>query len=174
METNKTLDLHEITTENPLKVCFVCLGNICRSPTAEGAFQHLVNREGLSAYIEVDSAGTGAYHVGEPANSKSRMIAERNGVKLQSRARKFEYEDLEYFDLVLAMDSENLDDLKHLDRKQLYRNKLYLMREFDPSPGNMEVPDPYYGGINGFEDVFDMVMRSCEALLDQIRPHIRM
>ena len=173
METNNTLNLRKITADEPLKVSFVCLGNICRSPTAEGVFQHLVNREGLSRYIEVDSAGTGAYHVGEPANSKSRMIAEKNGVKLASRARQFEYRDFEYFDLVVAMDKENLKDLSNLDRKQQYRDKLCLLRDFDPYPGDKEVPDPYYGGINGFELVFDMVMRSCEVLLDQIKPHIQ-
>ncbi|MDI6401953.1 low molecular weight protein-tyrosine-phosphatase [Balneolaceae bacterium ANBcel3] len=162
-----------ITKENPYKVCFVCLGNICRSPTGEGVMQHLVNKEGLSAFIESDSAGTGAWHVGEPANSKSSMIAEKYGVKLLSRARKFEYSDFEYFDLILAMDKENLRDLHQLDRKKQFREKIMLMRAFDPMPENKEVPDPYYGGIHGFENVFQMVMRSCEQLLALLKPHIR-
>ena len=173
MQTETTLTLREITSENPLKICFVCLGNICRSPTAEGVFQYLVNREGLQSYVEIDSAGTGAYHVGEPANSKSRMIAEKNGVKLNSRARKFEYSDFEYFDLMIAMDKENLRDLKNLDRKKQFHNNIYLMRDFDPFPEDGQVPDPYYGGINGFELVFEVVMRSSEHLLGQIKPFIK-
>ncbi len=173
MQTQHKLSLREITTNDPFRICFVCLGNICRSPTGEGVFQHLVDREGFSAFFEIDSAGTGAYHVGEPANSKSRNIAEKHGVQLHSRARKFEYSDFAYFDLVLAMDQDNLNDLKLLDRNQKYHDKLFLLRNFDPSPGDGEVPDPYYGGINGFELVFDIVMRSSEELLEQIRPFIK-
>src|SRR6056297_2064357 len=116
-----------ITKENPYKICFVCLGNICRSPTAEGIFQHLVNERGLQPYFYIDSAGTSAYHIGEPANSKSRQVAERHGVKLQSRARKFEPEDLEEFDLILAMDRENYDNLKQLDQNDEYSDKILLM-----------------------------------------------
>jgi len=173
MQPVTKLSLKEVTKEDPLKVCFVCLGNICRSPTAEGVFQHIVNREGLSALLEVDSAGTAAYHVGEPANSKSRIIAEQNGVSLNSKARKFEYTDFGYFDLVIAMDKENLRDLQRLDRKSQYHDKLFLLRDFDPVPGDKEVPDPYYGGINGFELVYEIVMRSCESLLEAIRPHVK-
>ncbi|MDG5766779.1 low molecular weight phosphotyrosine protein phosphatase [Balneolales bacterium ANBcel1] len=173
MQIEKLPKLRDITAEDPLKVCFVCLGNICRSPTAEGVFQHLVNREGLSRFFEIDSAGTGAYHVGEPANSKSRKVAEQYGVTLQSRARKFESSDYDYFDLVLAMDKENLRDLKGMDPARLHQQKLFLMRDFDPTPDNGEVPDPYYGGINGFEMVFEIVKRSSENLLSLIRPNIR-
>lgn len=104
--SQRTLKLRTVTADNPLKVCFVCLGNICRSPTAEGVFEHLVKREGLLPYFEIDSAGTGAWHVGERANSRSRKVAEQNGVQLNSLARKFERSDLEEFDLVIAMDKE--------------------------------------------------------------------
>jgi len=173
MQTVTNLDLRTITAEDPLRICFVCLGNICRSPTAEGVFQHIINKNGFSSLVEVDSAGTAAYHVGEPANSKSRMIADQNGVTLNSRARKFEYSDLEYFDLVIAMDKENLRDLQRLDRKGQYRSKIFLLRDFDPVPGDREVPDPYYGGINGFELVYEIVLRSCESLLDAVRPHMQ-
>ncbi len=173
MQTITSLSLRKITREDPLKITFVCLGNICRSPTAEGVFQHLVNRKGFSELVEVDSAGTAAYHVGEPANSKSKLIAEQNDVSINSRARKFEYSDFEYFDLVIAMDRENLRDLHQLDRKKQYHDKIYLLRDFDPLPGEGEVPDPYYGGIHGFELVFEIVMRSCESLLDTIRPHLK-
>lgn len=163
----------KIEPENPFKVCFVCLGNICRSPTGEGVFRHLVNREGLDPFFEIDSAGTAAYHEGEPANSRSSRVAELNGVRLLSKARKFEHSDLDYFDLVLAMDRENLRDLKSLDPQNRFQSKIMLLRDFDPVPGDREVPDPYYGGIHGFELVFEIVMRSCEELLQQIRPHIQ-
>ena len=169
----RMLDLRPVTADNPLKVCFVCLGNICRSPTAEGAFEHLVRREHLQPYFEIDSAGTGAWHVGERANTRSRKVAEANGVQLNSLARKFEHSDLEEFDLVIAMDKENLQDLRQLDSRNTYRNRLFLLRDFDPVPGNKEVPDPYYGGMDGFELVFEMVMRSCEHLLEQIKPFIK-
>ncbi len=173
MQKVTNLDFRSVTPDEPLRVCFVCLGNICRSPTAEGVFQHLVNKNGFSALVEVDSAGTAAYHVGEPANSKSRMIAEQNGVNLNSKARKFEYSDLEYFDLVIAMDKDNHRDLQRLDRKGHFRDKIFLLRDFDPLPGDHEVPDPYYGGLNGFELVYEIVLRSCESLLDTLRPNMQ-
>ena len=162
-----------ITKEQPYKICFVCLGNICRSPTAEGAFQRVVSEAGLDDFFEVDSAGTSAYHIGEPANAKSRLIAEKYGTRLLSKARKFESADLEYFDLAVAMDSQNLEDLKALDEAGGYHTKITTLRAFDPDPGDGEVPDPYFGGINGFESVYDMVWRSCENLLEHLRPFIK-
>ena len=161
-----------ITKEDPFSLCFVCLGNICRSPTAEGVFQHLVKERGLGSYFYVDSAGTGAYHIGEAANSKSQEMANKHGIELGSRARKFEPDDLKEFDLILAMDHENFDNLEKLDIKNDYSGKLFLMREFDPQPGTKAVPDPYYGGIDGFKDVYDIVYRSCEALLDKLEKQI--
>lgn len=161
-----------ITKENPYKICFVCLGNICRSPTAEGIFQHLVNERGLQSYFYVDSAGTSAYHIGEPANSKSQWIANRHGVTLNSRARRFEHEDLEEFDLILAMDRENLRALHRLDSNDEYSGKIKMAREFDPSPDGEAVPDPYYGGMNGFQRVFDVLKRCGEVLLDELEKQI--
>lgn len=161
-----------ITKNNPLKINFVCLGNICRSPTAEGIFQHQVNERGLQPYFYVDSAGTSAYHIGEPANSKSQMVANKHGVALKSRARKFEVSDLEEFDLILAMDHENFDNLQKLDLKGTCSGKIFLMREFDPDPGTKAVPDPYYGGMDGFQDVYDILERSCKNLLDQLEEKI--
>jgi protein-tyrosine phosphatase len=161
-----------ITKEEPIKICFVCLGNICRSPTAEGIFQHLVNERSQQSYFEIDSSGTSAYHIGEPANSKSRKTAEQHGVTLHSRARKFESSDLEYFDLILAMDKENLENIRRLDVENKYSDNIMLMREFDPKPENKEVPDPYHGGLQGFENVFQVVKRSCENLLDKLESHI--
>lgn len=163
---------HVITKENPFKLCFVCLGNICRSPTAEGVFQHLVNVHGLQSYFEIDSAGTSAYHIGETANSKSQKVANQHGVKLLSKARRFESFDLGYFDLIIAMDKENLSNIRQLDSKKEHDEKIMLLREFDPIPENSEVPDPYYGGINGFEKVFNVVERSCKNLLDELETRI--
>lgn len=163
--------LRPITKENPYKLCFVCLGNICRSPTAEGIFIHKVRERGLSSYFYIDSAGTAAYHTGEPANSKSQAVANERGVHLPSIARRFERFDLEEFDLILAMDSENYSNLKALDSRSLFASKIRLMREFDPQVSdtqNHDVPDPYYGGLKGFHDVYDLLERSCEALLDEL------
>ena len=161
-----------ITNDNPYKICFVCLGNICRSPTAEGVFQHLVKEQGLDSYFEIDSSGTSAYHVGESANSKSQQIANQHGVTLHSKARQFEKSDFEYFDLILAMDEENYQNMKRLDARAEFENKIGKLRDFDPDPGDGNVPDPYYGGIQGFENVFQIVKRSCENLLDELKAHI--
>lgn len=162
-----------ITKENLYKICFVCLGNICRSPTAEGIFRHLVNERSLQAYFEIDSAGTSAYHVGEPANSKSRKIASQNGISLQSRARRFELDDLSYFDQVLAMDYQNLSNIQLLDTDNKHDHKIGLLREYDPEAGeDLEVPDPYAGGIGGFEHVFEVVQRSCRNLLDELENQV--
>ena len=161
-----------ITKESPFKIVFVCLGNICRSPTAEGIFQHLVNERGLDPYFYVDSAGTSAYHIGEPANSKSQKLANEHGVELRSRARQFEKNDLEEFDLIVAMDRENLANIKSLDGSEAFEEKIVLLREFDPNPGDGEVPDPYFGGMDGFKNVFDIVKRSSEALLDELEEKV--
>ncbi len=163
----------EITTENPYKLMFVCLGNICRSPTAEGLFIHHVKDAQLQSYFYIDSAGTAAYHVGEPANSKSQFTANQHGVNLPSRARRFEYTDFEEFDLILPMDSSNFRNLKELDRKNRFADKIVMMRDFDPQPGDGNVPDPYYGGMQGFENVYQILARSSKAILDELKPLIK-
>ncbi|HET8865859.1 MAG TPA: low molecular weight protein-tyrosine-phosphatase [Gracilimonas sp.] len=162
-----------ITTADPYKLVFVCLGNICRSPTAEGIFLHKVKEEGLQNYFYIDSAGTAAYHVGESANSKSQATANKYGVHLPSKARKFEYADLEEFDLILAMDSENYRNIKELDTKDKFDHKIKMMREFDPQPDMKDVPDPYYGGMDGFENVYRVLERSTAALLNELKPLIQ-
>lgn len=162
----------EITEENPYKIVFVCLGNICRSPTGEGVMQHLVNEQGLQHYFEIDSAGTSAWHAGEPANSKSRSVAESYGVKLLSRARQAVTDDFDYFDLVIAMDRSNRSDLMALAKNKQQREKIIMLRDFDSDPEDGDVPDPYYGGMSGFDNVFFIVKRSCEALLDELKPMI--
>lgn len=167
------LNPKSITKDAPFKICFVCLGNICRSPTAEGIFQRIVNEAGLGDYFEIDSAGTSAWHLGEPANSKSRLIAEKYGTKLLSRARRFEAADLNYFDLVIAMDYENRDELKALDEAGDRHTRITTLRKFDPEPEDGEVPDPYFGGINGFENVYEIIKRSCESLLEQLKPSVK-
>ncbi len=161
-----------ITTENPFKICFVCLGNICRSPTAEGIFQHLVNKRELQPYFEIDSAGTSAYHTGESANRNAQKIAQHHEVKLHSKARRFERFDLEYFDLIIAMDKENFANIGQLDAENSYAEKIMLLREFDKSPEDKQVPDPYSGGIDGFENVFNIVHRCCISLLDELEKQI--
>ncbi|MEX0845473.1 MAG: low molecular weight protein-tyrosine-phosphatase [Balneolaceae bacterium] len=165
--------IRPISKDNPFAIVFVCLGNICRSPTAEGIFIHKVKEAGLKDYFYIDSAGTAAYHVGESANSRSQAKANEHGIHLPSKARKFEYADLEEFDLILTMDSQNYTNIKELDRKNRFIEKVKMMREFDPQPGNGEVPDPYYGGPEGFENVFQVLNRSCNALLDLLKPHIK-
>ena len=160
-----------ITKENPYRICFVCLGNICRSPTAEGIFQHKVKEHGLGSYFYVDSAGTGAYHVGEKANATSRSVAESHGVPLLSRARQFDSDDFNEFDLILAMDASNHANILTL-KSSATTAQVEMMRRFDPQGTSEDVPDPYYGGLNGFEDVFSILERSSEELLNQLTPHI--
>ncbi|MFA5669838.1 MAG: low molecular weight protein-tyrosine-phosphatase [Balneolaceae bacterium] len=164
--------LRPFSKENPYKLCFVCLGNICRSPTAEGVFIHKVKEAGLSSYFHIDSAGTAAYHIGKGADNRSQEIANKYGVHLPSRGRQLTYADLEEFDLILAMDSENFSNISHLDTRGIYSYKIKMIRYFDPTPEDGEVPDPYYGGAQGFENVFEMLDRSAEALLEQLQEHM--
>ncbi|MBR56915.1 MAG: phosphotyrosine protein phosphatase [Myxococcales bacterium] len=153
-----------------MRICFVCLGNICRSPTAEGVMTDLVNRAGLSDEIEISSAGTSAWHVGEKADSRSREAAERRGIELTSRASQFRQKHFPEFEYILAMDMDNLKALSSLAPNNGERAKVKLLRDFDPdSPPGSRVPDPYYGGPTGFEDVLDLCTKACEQLLAHIR-----
>ena len=156
-----------------MRLLFVCMGNICRSPTAEGMMLHLLAEAGLESQVEVDSAGTGAWHVGDSADPRARAAARRRGIDLHSIARQVTREDLDSFDLVLAADAENQRDLLALagdDPEQ--RAKVRLLREFDQASvktGDLDVPDPYYGGADGFDDVLDVVDAACRGLLTEIR-----
>jgi protein-tyrosine phosphatase len=170
---NVTLKKRLITKEEPYQILFVCLGNICRSPTGEGVMQHIVNQAGLSSYFLIDSAGTSAWHTGEPANSKSKAVAAEYGVALLSRARQFQAHDLDQFDLIFAMDSSNLRDMLALATTEEHKNKMMLLREFDSEPSDKQVPDPYYGGLSGFHDVFRMVERCCNNILETLKPMIK-
>jgi len=153
-------------------VLFVCLGNICRSPLAEGVFTHLVAEAGLEDRFEIESAGTGAWHVGERPDARAAMVAGQHGVELPSRARQITEDDLKRFDYVIAMDRENLRNIQRMADAMgdEVEAMIHLLREFDPESGDGdEVPDPYYGGASGFENVYEMVHRSCRALLDRLR-----
>jgi protein-tyrosine phosphatase len=155
-----------------LRLLFVCLGNICRSPTAEGVMRALVEQAGMQERIEIDSAGTGAWHVGSPADARASATARARGVGLESVARQVVLDDFEEFDLVLAMDSENLRALTRLASNEEQRARIRLLREFDPASegeADLDVPDPYYGGERGFEEVFDLVQAACAGLLERIQ-----
>lgn len=153
-----------------VSVCFVCLGNICRSPTAEGVFASLVGRAGLSERIAIDSAGTGAWHAGELADPRARAAAAKRGHQLTSRARQFVRGDFARFDLVLAMDTDNLEALQALARTEEERQRVVLFRSFDSTaPADASVPDPYYGGADGFETVLDQCEASAAGLLAELR-----
>lgn len=150
------------------RVLFVCMGNICRSPTAEGVFKHMVARQGLAVEIESDSAGTHDYHIGEPPDPRSQAAALRRGYDLSVlRARQVTAVDFAAFDHVLAMDEVNLDALHRLCPAQ-YRDRVKLFLEFAPQAGRLDVPDPYYGGAKGFEEVLDLVELAAQGLLDHI------
>ncbi len=187
----------------PVRVLFVCLGNICRSPTAEGVMRALVSREGLEGSIEVESAGTGGWHVGSPPDARAAEAARARGVALGGTARQVRAQDFHDFNLLLAMDSENLRALRRLAPGEQERAKVRLLREFDPAstppPGadpdgrthegtptgahprgrrqagrqaggeDLDVPDPYYGGTDGFAEVFELVRAACAGLLEQLR-----
>ena len=150
-------------------VLFVCLGNICRSPLAEGVFRHLAAERGLSDDFDVDSAGTGAWHVGEPPDSRSMEVATRHGVELDGRARQVQSGDFSSFDLIVAMDRDNLRNLEAGHQAAHGAARVRLLRSWDPDAGkDLDVPDPYYDGGLGFDRVYDMVERSCRALLDDL------
>ena len=157
-----------MSSDEPISVLFVCMGNICRSPTAEGVFRRLVAEAGLVDKIEVDSAGTHAYHVGEPPDRRSQAAAASRGYDLSPlRARRVDATDFERFDLILAMDGDNLERLEASagpDR----RARLGLFLEYG-SAGAGEVPDPYYGGASGFERVLDLIEDASRGLLQSLR-----
>jgi protein-tyrosine phosphatase len=153
-----------------IRVCFVCLGNICRSPTAEGILQALVQDAGLEASITVESAGTTAYHEGERPDRRAREVARSHGVELASRARQFRASDFARFDYVIAMDRQNRDDLRVIAPDAQSERKIHLCRAFDPAVGGeTDTPDPYGGERRDFEDVFALCHAACEGLLAEIR-----
>ena len=156
-------------TENKEKVSvlFVCMGNICRSPTAEGVFRYHAEQAGLAGRLEIDSAGTHAYHVGEPADHRARAAAERRGMSLDGiRARRVSAQDFQRFDYIIAMDQENLARLRD-EAPEEHSARLHLFLEF-AAGSETDVPDPYYGGAAGFERVLDLVEDASRGLLETL------
>jgi protein-tyrosine phosphatase len=155
-----------------VRVLFVCLGNICRSPTAEGVMRALVREAGLGDSIELESAGTGSWHVGSPPDARASAAAQSRGIALEGAARQVRKEDFEDFDLIVAMDRSNMRELRALAHGEEERAKVRLLREFDPASAgaaDLDVPDPYHGAPGGFLEVLDLVQAECRGLLDQIR-----
>lgn len=153
-----------------MKLLFVCLGNICRSPAAEGVFIHLLNERGLNNRFLVDSAGTGGWHVGNPADRRMQAAASRRGIQLPSRARQISLDDLSTFDLVLTMDDDNLMAVQALAKEAGSRATASIkpMLSYARNFSETEVPDPYYGGDTGFEHVLDLLEDACSNLLDEL------
>jgi protein-tyrosine phosphatase len=155
-----------------LRVLMVCMGNICRSPTAEGVLRHKLEAAGLAQRVEVDSAGTHGYHVGAPPDERSQHHARQRGYDLSSlRARRVGAADFERFDLVLAMDEDNLEHLEAICPPHL-RSRLQLLMSHAPASGSIVVPDPYYGGVEGFEQVLDYVESACDGLVARLRAQL--
>jgi protein-tyrosine phosphatase len=153
-----------------VRILFVCMGNICRSPTAEGVMRRLVSQAGLDGRVEIESAGTGGWHVGEPPDERATLAARRRGVTLSGAAQQVGPDDFRRFDLLIALDRSILRELLAIAPDEEAAEKVRLLREFDPAAsGDLDVPDPYYGGDRGFETVLDMVEAACRGLLDELR-----
>ena len=146
-----------------MRILFVCMGNICRSPTAEGVMRHLLAERGLENEIEVESAGTGGWHAGSPPDARSARAAAARGITLEGAARQVTRADFEEFDLLVAMDRDNLADLQAIAPPGTEHKVRLLLAD------GRDVPDPYYGGPHGFENVLDLVEAACEQLLDELR-----
>ena len=153
-----------------IKLCFVCMGNICRSPTAEGVFLKLIEQRGVSDRFFLDSAGTHAYHVGEMADSRSRQAALARGIDMDhQRARQVTVDDLDHFDMLLAMDEQNYNGLLRLAATDVQRQRIRMMMEFAPALPERDVPDPYYGeGGRGFERVLNLLEHATSGLLVEL------
>jgi protein-tyrosine phosphatase len=156
-----------------MKILFVCLGNICRSPTAEAVFREVLKRDAPDLDIQIDSAGTGGYHIGEPPDARAQTAARRRGYDMSAlRARQVQTDDFQHFDLILAMDEDNLAVLQ--DRAPATaRDRVRLFLEFAPHADRVDVPDPYYGGANGFEEVLDLVEAASVGLIRHLRERNR-
>ena len=150
------------------KLLFVCLGNICRSPSAENIMSQLIEEAGLSAKITCDSAGTSGYHIGAAPDRRMNIAANKRGLELEGQSRKLKPADLQNFDLILAMDRANYEDILYLDREGKYEDKVRMMCDFATTKPDREVPDPYYGGADGFDYVIDLLYDACAGLLDYV------
>jgi protein-tyrosine phosphatase len=159
----------QLNQKNKIGILFVCMGNICRSPTAQGVFQRLIEQTGLIHDIKIDSAGTHAYHIGNPPDPRAQAVALRRGIDISAqRARRVTRGDFEKFDYILAMVQDNLNALRMMcPAEHIYKLRLFL--EYAPELKIVDVPDPYYGGSTGFEQVLDLVEIASEGLLRQLR-----
>jgi protein-tyrosine phosphatase len=157
-----------MAANEPIRVLFVCLGNICRSPLAEAVFRHEARKRGVEDRFEIDSAGTSGYHNGAPPDRRSAETARLRGVDVTGRSRQLGAADLRRFDWVIAMDAENLEEIEALKARAGGTARVHRLREWDPRPDSPDVPDPYYGGARGFEDVHDIVERSAAGFLDHL------
>ncbi len=153
----------------PTKILFVCMGNICRSPAAAGVMNHLLQQQNLRNQYLCDSAGTIGYHQGSPPDERMQLAAKQRGILLTSRARQFQRADFENFDLILTMDRQNYWDVLEQDPENHYQHKVKMMCEFCHTHRHKEVPDPYYGGTEGFELVLDLLMDACAGLLAHLQ-----
>jgi protein-tyrosine phosphatase len=154
----------------PISVLFVCLGNICRSPLAEAVFRSAVAEAGLEEAFWIDSAGTSGYHDGDPPDQRTTAVAARRGVIVSGSSRQIDAADIDAFDYLIVMDEENLRNVRGLAGAGLDYPEVRLLREFDPeAEGDLNVPDPYFGGARGFEEVHDLVDRSARGLLAHLR-----
>ncbi|MFN3404021.1 MAG: low molecular weight protein-tyrosine-phosphatase [Cytophagaceae bacterium] len=151
-----------------VKVLFVCLGNICRSPLAEGIFKHKIKQRKLTDFIFCDSAGTGAYHIGKNPDIRSCNIALKYMIALDHKARQLTVKDFAAFDYILAMDAANMNHIKSFISPSVESGKIFMMNHFDDNKSGVDVPDPYYGGLDGFEHVYRMLEISCGNLLNHI------
>ena len=151
------------------KVLFVCLGNICRSPLAEGIFNKMIEEQGLQNQISCDSCGTAAYHIGSQPDSRTVSNAKENGLILRHQARQFDASDLDEFDYILVMDRNNLEKVRQFYTHESHSPKVSLMRSYEVDDASSNVPDPYYGGAKGFQEVYDILYRSCGELLNEVR-----
>lgn len=151
-----------------MRIIFVCQGNIIRSPLAENLFRHLVQEHGVAEKYQLDSAGTSTYHVGEPPDRRMRQVAQGKGFQYTGKARQFRRNEFDQHDLIIAMDNSNLRMLSTWASPE-EEKKIRMMREFDPlGSAELDVPDPYYGGLDGFDKTFEIVKRSCQGLLEAL------
>ncbi|MFY7992653.1 MAG: low molecular weight protein-tyrosine-phosphatase [Bacteriovoracaceae bacterium] len=150
------------------KILMVCLGNICRSPLAEGVMKHLVSKIGQADFYHIDSAGTASYHIGDLPDSRSRQVALNHGHQLVHKGRQFTRDDFKNFDHILVMDKSNLANILKLAKTDEEKNKVRIITDYDPRPNHPEiVPDPYYGDINDFEAVYQQLVYCCEGFLSK-------
>ncbi len=155
------------------KIVFVCLGNICRSPLAEAIFKHKIKEKNLDQYFEVDSCGTSNYQIGDQPDARTRANATNNGIQMNHIARQLQQRDLEYFDLIVAMDKRNHQHILSMDKNGVHQSKIMLMRDFDLIGKGKDVPDPYHGGEHHFQEVFEILNRTMEHFITDVEKKIQ-